>query len=77
MNCGRREGIFIHKILCENGYEKLAESMIYQVLDFAEFHNQYQAVGISDREYERWLPYAKNALKNFYRENRTYIYHTS
>ncbi len=72
----KEKGLFIHKILCKNGYENLAETMIYQVLDFAEFHNQYQTVGISDREYERWFPYAKNALKNFNRENRTYVYYT-
>ena len=68
------EGVFIHKIKCEYGHENLVEPMIKQVLHYADFYNQFEAVGISDREYERWCPYAKKSLKDFQRVNRVYEY---
>lgn len=71
----KEKGIFIHRIFCEYGYKYLAEPMVYQVLDFAEFYNDYQAVGISDREYHSWLPCAGKALDNFKRENRVYVFY--
>ncbi|MEH2941311.1 hypothetical protein VSQ32_00165 [Lachnospiraceae bacterium KK002] len=70
----KEKGIFIHRIFCEYGYKYLAEPMVYQVLDFAEFYNDYQAVGISDREYETWFPYAKEVLGDFQKSNRIYVY---
>jgi hypothetical protein len=71
----KENAIFIHKISCEHGFEYLAEPMLYQVLDYIEFYYEYQAVGISDREYHSWLPYAGKALDNFKRENRVYVFY--
>lgn len=71
----KEKGVFIHKISCEHGFEYLAEPMVYQVLDYIEFYYEYQAVGISDREYHSWLPYAGKALDNFKRENRVYVFY--
>lgn len=69
----KEKGIFIHKIFCEHGYEELLIGpMIIQVLRFCQFYDGYQAVGISDREYETWFPYAKEPLTWFMKENRVY-----
>ncbi len=68
------EGVFIHKISCEDGYEYLAEPMIYQILHFADFYEIYQSVGILDREYEHWYSHAKGALTDFKKVNRVYEY---
>ena len=66
------EGVFIHKILCEYGHENLVEPMINQVLHFANYYSQYDSVAITDREYEKWFPHAKDALKDFQKINRVY-----
>lgn len=67
------EGVFIHKVLCEFGYENLVEPMINQVLNYATFYNQFEVIGILDREYERWFSYAP-ILKGFQKNNRVYEY---
>lgn len=66
--------VFIHRISCEYGYEDLVQPMVYQILHFAKVYEKYQSVGISDREYEHWVPYAKEALADFCRMNRVYEY---
>lgn len=68
------EGVFIHKIFCEDGYEHLAEPIIYQILHFADFYEIYQSVGILEREYSLWFPYAREALADFQKINRVYEY---
>lgn len=70
----KSEGVFIHKISCEHGYENLINPMIEHILHFADFYDFYNAIGISDREYEKWVPYAKETLSNFQKINRTYEY---
>lgn len=70
----KSEGVFIHKISCEHGYENLVNPMIEHILHFADFYDFYNAIGISDREYEKWVPYAKETLSNFQKINRTYEY---
>lgn len=66
------DGLFIHKIFCEYGYENLAEPMLNQVLHFAHFYDSYRAVGISDREYNNWHPHAGSVLADFQKINRVY-----
>ena len=66
------EGVFIHRISCEDGYEYLIEPMIYQVLRFADFYDNYQSVAILEREYDQWYPHAKEALADFQKVNRVY-----
>lgn len=67
------EGVFIWKISCEYGHENLVQPMINQVLHFANYYySQYNSVAITDREYEKWIPHAKDALKDFQKINRVY-----
>lgn len=68
------EGVFIHKITCEYGHENLVEPMIKQVFHYANFYSQFEVIGITDREYDTWFPYAKESLKDFQRVNRVYEY---
>lgn len=68
------EGVFIHKISCEDGYEYLIEPIISQILHFSFFYETYQSVGMLDREYEHWYPHAKEALADFQKVNRVYEY---
>lgn len=68
------EGVFIHKINCEPGYEELVTPMIEQVKDFGYFYSQFDSVGISDLQYEKWLLYAEDILKDFQKVNRVYEY---
>lgn len=68
------ENVFIHKISCEYGYEQLITPMIDQVLHFAYFYGNYESVMISDMEFEKWMPYAKEALADFQKVNRVYEY---
>lgn len=49
----KNEGVFIHRIFCEHGYENLANPMIEHVLHFSDFYDFYNAIGISDIEYEK------------------------
>lgn len=70
----KEEGVFIHKIFCEDGYKYLVQPMIYQILHFANFYEIYQSIGMLDREYELWFPYAKEALADFQKMNRVYEY---
>lgn len=70
----RNEGVFIHKISCEHGYENLVNPMIEHILNFADFYDCYNTIGISDREYEKWFPIAKETLSKFQKINRTYEY---
>lgn len=67
-------GIFIHKIFCEHGYEELINPIINQVLHFAYFYEFLNAVGISEREYKQWYPYAKEALTDFQKIQNVYKY---
>ena len=60
----KEEEVFIHKISFNYGYENLVEPVINQILHFAGFYSQYESVAISDREYERLIPYSKYALKD-------------
>lgn len=71
----KEEEVFIHKISFNYGYENLVEPIINQVLHFAGFYSQYESVAISDREYERLIPYAKGVLKDFQKINRTYVFY--
>lgn len=68
----KEEGVFIHKISCEDGYEYLIKPIISQILHFSIFYETYQSVGMLDREYELWYPYAKDALADFKKVNRVY-----
>lgn len=68
------ENVFIHKISCEYGYEQLITPMIDQVLHFAYFYGGYESVMISDTEFEKWMPHAKDVLIDFQRVNRVYEY---
>ena len=70
----REEGVYIHKIFCEYGYEYLIQPMLGQILDFANFYDCYQSVGISELEYDKCLPYAKEILAGFEKINRVYEY---
>ena len=70
----KKEELFIWKISCDYGHENLIEAIVNQVLHFARFYNQYESVAISDREYERLFPYAKDVLKDFQKVNRKYEY---
>lgn len=70
----KEEGVFIHKIFCEYGYEKLVNPMINQILYFTNFYDCYNSVGISDKEYENSFPYAKETLSKFHKINRVYEY---
>lgn len=66
------EGVFMHKIFCEQGREYLLNPMIDQVLHFANFYDCFNSVGISDNEYMKWLDYAKETLSSFQKINRIY-----
>lgn len=67
-------GVYIHKIFYEYGHENLVHPMLEQIIHFAGFYDCYQSVGISELEYEKCLPYAKDALANLKKENRVYEY---
>lgn len=69
----KENGVFIHKITYEDGYEFLAEPVLFQILHFAGFYN-YRTVGISDREYENLSPDAGEILSDFKKSNRVYEY---
>ena len=71
----KSNGVFIHKVFYEDGYKSLVEPMVYQVLHFSDFYSCYESVAISDREYEKCLPNAKEALADFQQEESIYIYH--
>lgn len=67
------EGVYIHRIFCEAGYECLVQPMLYQIIRYTDFYN-YQSIAMLDREYEHWFPYAKDALADFHKINRVYEY---
>ena len=69
----REEGVYIHKVSCEYGHESLIQPMIDQILHFAGYYNCYQSVGISELEYNKCLPYAKESLAGFEKINRVYV----
>lgn len=71
------ENVFIHKISCDYGYEHLITPMIDQVLHFAYFYGGYESVMISDTEFEKWMPYAKDVFTDFRKVNRVYEYSLS
>lgn len=73
-NSWQKDNVFIHKISCEYGYEHLITPMIDQVLHFAFFYDGYESVMISDREFEKWMPYAKDVFTDFRKVNRVYEY---
>lgn len=66
--------IFIHNVFCEYGCEFLIEPILCQIINFLEFYDLYSIIRISDVEYERLFPYAKEPLTGFKKENRVYIY---
>ena len=66
------EGVFIHKINCEPGYEELVSFLVERVMNFGYFYSQFESVGISELQYEKWLPHAKDTLANFQKVNRVY-----
>ncbi len=68
----KEKGIFVHKIICEYGYEYLAQHMIEQVLHFARFYKGHSLVRISDREYEKWFSYSQKTFAGFEKINRVY-----
>lgn len=71
----KEDGVFIWKISCEYGHENLVESMVKQVLHFAGYYSQFESVAITDREFEKWFPYAKSVFSNFQKINRVYEYY--
>lgn len=70
----REDNVFVHKIFCEHGYEQLITPMIDQVFHFAYFYGGYESVMISDREFEKWMPFAKDVFSDFRKVNRVYEY---
>ena len=68
------DGVFIHEIFCEHGYESLILPMIYQVLHFSVFYDCYHSIGIADKEFEKCLPHAREALADFQKLNGVYEY---
>lgn len=76
-NLWKDNGVFIHKISCECGYENLITPMLYQVLHFSDFYDCFNSVGISETEYEKCLPYAKTSLASFQKNSRVYEYAVS
>lgn len=70
----KSEGVFIHRIFCEHGYEYLVNPMVEHILHFADFYDYFNAIGISDTEFKKWLPFAKDTLSKFQKINRTYEY---
>lgn len=67
------EGVFIQKILWKDGYENLIEPMIQQILHYARYHNMFWVIGISEKQYEKCLPYAKEELACFLKKGNIYI----
>lgn len=71
----REESVFIHKIFCEHGHEEsVIQPIIDQILHFADFYDCYQSVGISELEYNKCLPFAKDSLADFEKISRVYEY---
>lgn len=70
----QKKDVFIHKVFSEYGYELLISPMIDQVFHFAFFYGGYKSVMISDREFEKCLPYAGDVLADFQKVNRVYEY---
>lgn len=70
----RKEGVFIHKVFFEYGYESLIQPMLDQIIHFANFYVCYQSVGMAELEYDKCLPYAKEILAEFQKINRVYEY---
>ena len=68
------DGIFIHRIFAEHGYEDLINPMLNQVLHFAYFYEFLNTVGISEKEYKQWYPYAKEAFTDFQKIQNMYKY---
>lgn len=68
----KEDSVFIHQISCNYWYENLVEPMINQVLHFAGYYSQFESVAITDREFEKWFPYAKDVLSNFQKVNQVY-----
>lgn len=70
----RKDSVIIESIFCEYGYKELAASMIYQVLNFAEFYDCIRAVTISGSEREKWFLYAGGILADFMDRDDCYEY---
>lgn len=70
----QNEGVFIHSISCEYGYEYLVKPMLEQAVKFATFYECYQSVRISAKEREKWFIFAGGILADFHQKGRTYIY---
>jgi len=66
--------INIEKIFCCYGYEKLAVSLIYQVVNFARFYECCKSVVISEKEREKWFLYAGGILADFHKRDDKYVY---
>ncbi len=66
--------IYIEKIFCGYGYEKLAVSMIYQVVNFVKFYECCKSVVISENERENWFLYAGGILSDFHKRDGKYVY---
>ena len=73
-NGEEEKGIFVHKIICEYGYEFLIQPIIEQILYFAGFYESHSLVRILDRDYEKLYPYAPKVFAGFQKMNRVYEY---
>jgi len=74
INGEEEKGIFVHKIICEYGYEFLIQPIIEQILHFAGFYESHSLVRILDRDYEKLSPYAPEVFAGFQKMNRVYEY---
>lgn len=72
----RDEGIRIHRVSANLGYEHLVEPMIQHVLTFATYYNLLHTVQMPYIQYEGCKPYAEGTLVNFKFVNGMYHYCT-
>lgn len=70
----QEKGIFIHNVFWEFGHVNLIQPMLEQVMCFFKFYECYELMGISERVYEKCLPYANEILAGFKKINRNYVY---
>jgi hypothetical protein len=66
--------IYIEKITCCYGYENLAYSMIYQVINFGKFYESCKSIMISENERDKWFLYAGGILADFHKKDKKFVY---
>lgn len=72
----KEEGIRIHKVFANFGYEYLIEPMVQHILTFAKYYNLSHTVQMPHIRYEECKPYAEKALVDFKLINGMYHYCT-